>query len=49
MLEGKVLFPRRDLVTQFSIITELLRTLRDDAIQTICSDNVTDRSPYPFG
>ncbi|KAK9711721.1 MAPK protein hog1, partial [Basidiobolus ranarum] len=39
MLEGKPLFPGKDHVHQFSIITELLGTPPDDVIQTICSEN----------
>ncbi|TPX34576.1 hypothetical protein SmJEL517_g02872 [Synchytrium microbalum] len=39
MLEGKPLFPGRDHVHQFSIITELLGTPPDDVIETICSEN----------
>ncbi|KAJ5917716.1 hypothetical protein N7466_011270 [Penicillium verhagenii] len=39
MLEGKPLFPGKDHVNQFSIITELLGTPPDDVIQTICSEN----------
>lgn len=45
MLEGKPLFPGKDHVNQFSIITELLGTPPDDVIQTICSENVSRRSP----
>jgi p38 MAP kinase len=44
MLEGKPLFPGKDHVNQFSIITELLGTPPDDVIQTICSENVSE---YP--
>lgn len=40
MLEGKPLFPGKDHVNQFSIITELLGTPPDDVIRTICSVNV---------
>jgi p38 MAP kinase len=40
MLDGKPLFPGKDHVNQFSIITELLGTPPDDVIQTICSENV---------
>lgn len=40
MLEGKPLFPGKDHVNQFSIITELLGTPPDDVIKTICSENV---------
>jgi p38 MAP kinase len=43
MLEGKPLFPGKDHVNQFSIITELLGTPPDDVIQTICSENVSLR------
>ncbi|KAG6871776.1 MAPK protein hog1 [Termitomyces sp. Mi166 len=39
MLEGKPLFPGKDHVNQFSIITELLGTPPDDVIETICSEN----------
>ncbi|KAI8848023.1 hypothetical protein BC829DRAFT_394887 [Chytridium lagenaria] len=39
MLEGKPLFPGKDHVHQFSIITELLGTPPEDVIQTICSEN----------
>jgi len=39
MLEGKPLFPGKDHVHQFSIITELLGTPPDDVIQTIASEN----------
>lgn len=46
MLEGKPLFPGKDHVNQFSIITELLGTPPDDVIQTICSENVgSERIP----
>ncbi|CAD0037550.1 unnamed protein product [Aureobasidium pullulans] len=44
MLEGKPLFPGKDHVNQFSIITELLGTPPDDVIQTICSEN-RERQP----
>lgn len=44
MLEGKPLFPGKDHVNQFSIITELLGTPPDDVIQTICSENVSNYS-----
>jgi serine/threonine protein kinase len=47
MLEGKPLFPGKDHVNQFSIITELLGTPPDDVIQTICSENVRHRCLYP--
>ncbi|KAG1719446.1 kinase-like domain-containing protein [Suillus lakei] len=40
MLEGKPLFPGKDHVNQFSIITELLGTPPDDVIETIASENV---------
>jgi p38 MAP kinase len=39
MLEGKPLFPGKDHVNQFSIITELLGTPPPDVIETICSEN----------
>ncbi|PSS29768.1 hypothetical protein PHLCEN_2v2916 [Hermanssonia centrifuga] len=39
MLEGKPLFPGKDHVHQFSIITELLGTPPEDVIQTIASEN----------
>jgi len=45
MLEGKPLFPGKDHVNQFSIITELLGTPPDDVIQTICSENVSQLAP----
>lgn len=41
MLEGKPLFPGKDHVNQFSIITELLGTPPDDVIDTIASENVS--------
>lgn len=41
MLQGKPLFPGKDHVNQFSIITELLGTPPDDVIQGICSENVS--------
>jgi serine/threonine protein kinase len=46
MLEGKPLFPGKDHVNQFSIITELLGTPPDDVIQTICSENVSERPTF---
>jgi len=46
MLEGKPLFPGKDHVNQFSIITELLGTPPDDVIQTICSENVSSPDIY---
>lgn len=39
LLEGKPLFPGKDHVHQFQIITELLGTPPDDVIETICSEN----------
>lgn len=39
MLEGKPLFPGKDHVHQFSIITELLGSPPEDVIHTICSEN----------
>lgn len=44
MLEGKPLFPGKDHVNQFSIITELLGTPPDDVINTIASENVSTLS-----
>ena len=44
MLEGKPLFPGKDHVNQFSIITELLGTPPDDVINTIASENVSPLS-----
>jgi p38 MAP kinase len=41
MLDGKPLFPGKDHVNQFSIITELLGTPPDDVINTIASENVS--------
>ncbi|KAJ1963570.1 MAPK protein hog1 [Dipsacomyces acuminosporus] len=55
MFEGTPLFPGRDHVHQFSIITELLGTPPDDVIQTIGSENtlrfvqsLPHRDPVPF-
>lgn len=45
MLDGKPLFPGKDHVNQFSIITELLGTPPDDVIETICSENVRHFPP----
>ncbi|ESW95998.1 hypothetical protein KL921_003858 [Ogataea angusta] len=39
MIEGKPLFPGKDHVHQFSIITELLGSPPADVIDTICSEN----------
>ncbi|KAF1811416.1 mitogen-activated protein kinase Hog1 [Eremomyces bilateralis CBS 781.70] len=39
MLEGRPLFPGKDHVNQFSIITELLGTPPPDVVETICSEN----------
>lgn len=39
MLEGKPLFPGKDHVHQFTIITELLGSPEQDVIETICSEN----------
>lgn len=44
MLEGKPLFPGKDHINQFSIITELLGTPPDEVIKTIGSENVMDLS-----
>lgn len=46
MLEGKPLFPGKDHVNQFSIITELLGTPPDDVINTIASENVSFSNCY---
>lgn len=46
MLDGKPLFPGKDHVNQFSIITELLGTPPDDVIETICSENVRRFSSF---
>ncbi|KAG8852691.1 MAPK protein hog1 [Tulasnella sp. 330] len=55
MLEGKPLFPGKDHVNQFSIITELLGTPNEDVIKTIASENtlrfvqsLPKRDPIPF-
>ncbi|KAJ1762548.1 MAPK protein hog1 [Coemansia sp. RSA 1935] len=55
MFEGTPLFPGKDHVDQFSIITELLGTPPDDVIQTIGSENtlrfvqmLPRREPVPF-
>ncbi|KAJ2770053.1 MAPK protein hog1 [Coemansia nantahalensis] len=55
MFEGTPLFPGKDHVDQFSIITELLGTPPDDVIQTIGSENtlrfvqtLPRRDPVPF-
>ncbi|GBL52302.1 MAPK protein hog1 [Candidozyma auris] len=55
MIEGKPLFPGRDHVHQFSIITELLGSPPPDVIETICSENtlrfvqsLPHREPIPF-
>lgn len=48
MLEGKPLFPGKDHVNQFSIITELLGTPPDDVINTIASENVSSKSRERF-
>ncbi|OBA23282.1 mitogen-activated protein kinase HOG1 [Metschnikowia bicuspidata var. bicuspidata NRRL YB-4993] len=56
MIEGKPLFPGKDHVHQFSIITELLGSPPPDVIETICSENtlrfvqlLPQRDPIPFG
>jgi p38 MAP kinase len=47
MIEGRPLFPGKDHVNQFSIITELLGTPPEEVIQTICSENVSSsRAPH---
>ncbi|ODV85171.1 hypothetical protein CANARDRAFT_199343 [[Candida] arabinofermentans NRRL YB-2248] len=55
MIEGKPLFPGKDHVHQFSIITELLGSPPSDVIDTICSENtlrfvqsLPQRSPVPL-
>ena len=48
MLEGKPLFPGKDHVNQFSIITELLGTPPDDVINSIASENVGLRLDFPI-
>jgi p38 MAP kinase len=48
MLEGKALFPGKDHVNQFSIITELLGTPPDDVVNSIASENVSySKSSFP--
>lgn len=55
MIEGRPLFPGRDHVHQFSIITELLGSPPEDVIDTICSENtlkfvqsLPHRDPVPL-
>ncbi|CUS25020.1 LAQU0S25e00100g1_1 [Lachancea quebecensis] len=55
MIEGKPLFPGKDHVHQFSIITDLLGSPPEDVINTICSVNtlkfvtsLPHRDPVPF-
>lgn len=48
MFEGKPLFPGKDHVNQFSIITDLLGTPPDDVIQSIGSENVSFLFPTYF-
>lgn len=55
MFEGKPLFPGKDHVHQFSIITDLLGSPPNDVIDTICSANtlkfvtsLPHRDPIPF-
>ncbi|CAL9732797.1 mitogen-activated protein kinase Hog1p [Monosporozyma unispora] len=55
MIEGKPLFPGKDHVHQFSIITDLLGSPPEDVINTICSENtlkfvtsLPHRDPIPF-
>lgn len=55
MLEGRPLFPGRDHVHQFTLITELLGTPPDDVIRTISSantlrfvKNMPHRERWPF-
>lgn len=40
MLTGKPLFPGKDHVHQFSIITDLLGSPPEELMQQICSENV---------
>ena len=49
MIDGKPLFPGKDHVNQFSIITELLGTPPDDVIKTIGSENVIIARPNNCG
>ena len=44
MLQSRPLFPGEDHINQFYIITELLGSPPDDVIETICSENVSDRA-----
>lgn len=46
MLTGRPLFPGKDHVNQFSIITELLGTPPDEVIKTIGSANVRLSLPH---
>jgi len=55
MIEGKPLFPGKDHINQFSIITELLGSPPTDVIDTICSENtlrfvqsLPHREPVPL-
>lgn len=55
MMEGQPLFPGRDHVHQFSIITELLGSPPPEVIETICSENTLNfvqslpfKEPVPF-
>ncbi|AMD18956.1 HBR055Wp [Eremothecium sinecaudum] len=55
MIEGKPLFPGKDHVHQFSIITHLLGSPPADVVDTICSENtlkfvtsLPHREPVPF-
>lgn len=41
MITGTPLFPGKDHVNQFSIITELLGTPDETVMRTIASDNVS--------
>lgn len=51
MIEGKPLFPGKDHVHQFSMITELLGTPSEDVCKTISSENVSPKpvSPVQMG
>ncbi|ODV91845.1 hypothetical protein CANCADRAFT_432 [Tortispora caseinolytica NRRL Y-17796] len=55
MIQGKPLFPGKDHINQFNIITELLGTPPPDVIYTICSKNtlryiqsIPERKPVPL-
>lgn len=48
MLTGKPLFPGKDHVNQFSIITELLGSPPEELMQQICSENVGSLSRFGY-